>query len=349
MKKIIALVLSLVMLLSMCLTAGAVPAPMGMDNAAKKVLVYPTDTNIKPYADYADYYLPELGKPDFKPQAQFGISIDGQEVSSPVEGNLDAPTPSISLNPANSSIAINNYSNPYSGRVLTQYDFQYRIVPEGASRDKQPIKANYLNNWTQVQAEFNKAIEELKQVPTLAEMEVYLCVADGKNKSDNLYNWSDNGNVAIGKTDVSFPDGIIWYFSGMVIEWEPNAENNLKMLSATPSYDNDNLNISSNYSYTGNGLDKTEIQLNWNTEDGEAGEDKQIITDIATGENSFDFDVFVPKNEDKDVKVNYTITINPSKTMPKDEITYDDNTITGNFTIPKIKAECSIRLKLATF
>ena len=215
MKKYIALFLTLVMVLGICTSAIAIPSPMGKTQTEIGSLI----RLVPPYTDYLTTGG-ILGNSTLKPIAGFKIQVGTETpVESPRPSVLDVPTPSVTF-AGNTPVSILPNSLPTDGttRTIDKYDFQYRIVAEGQDRMSQPIHATdypYYRSWSAVETAFATAVAETKALNTNAELEVYLCVADGGDD-----NWSANGNSAVSKVDSNFPNGIIWYFSGMVLQYK---------------------------------------------------------------------------------------------------------------------------------
>ncbi len=208
MKKSITLIMTLLMVLGLCSSAMAVPKPMGLSREEIINLITPP----KYYTNYRDIDGP-LGDATLKPKAQFGVQVGSQsEVYSTVTNNYEEVN-SVTMTAGQTAI-INPYSSSPTGRSIVNYDFQYRIVPDGKDRLSQPIVYNYYCSWPAVQAAFAKAIQDMQALGSNAELELYLCVSDGQD------NWSANGNTAVSKKDNIFKNGIIWYFSGMALDYK---------------------------------------------------------------------------------------------------------------------------------
>ena len=166
-----------------------------------------------------------------KPTAHFQLKLQNsvgdvlRTVQSPKYNDLEVPTPklkySIYSRDMGNKIIIEDLSTPYSGRTINMYDIQYRFVPEGRNRLDIPIQSfdpTKVTSWSRVQQIIDDAINSVNENGTL---EIYLAVSDKGEPYNNLPNWSANGNVAVldlKRTDV-FPKGMIWYFTGMEIEF----------------------------------------------------------------------------------------------------------------------------------
>ena len=101
------------------------------------------------------------------------------------------------------------------------YDIQHRFVPEGKNRADYPIHSydpTKVTSWSRVQQIIDDAINSVNENGTL---EIYLAVSDKGEPYNNLPNWSANGNVAVLDTTKPnlYPKGMIWYFTGMEIEF----------------------------------------------------------------------------------------------------------------------------------
>jgi hypothetical protein len=207
MKKSITLILTLLLVLGLCSSASAAPIPMGLSQTDISNLI---DNG---YQDYRD--IGGLGGKTMKPTAGFTVQIDSQTQAS-YTGQLFDQTPSINMAAGQTASIVENTSpTSGSGRAIVNYDFQYRIFPDGQDRMSQPIVAQFFNSWSGVQGQFANALKQMEALNTNAELELYLNVSDG---SDG--NWSANGNSATAKKDTNFPNGIIWYFSGMVLDYK---------------------------------------------------------------------------------------------------------------------------------
>jgi len=180
--------------------------------------------------DYRQFAGGSLNK-NHKPTAHFQLKLQNsvgdvlRTVQSPKYNDLEVPTPklkySIYSRDMGNKIIIEDLSTPYSGRTINMYDIQYRFVPEGRNRLDIPIQSfdpTKVTSWSKVQQIIDDAINSVNENGTL---EIYLAVSDKGEPYNNLPNWSANGNVAVldlKRTDV-FPKGMIWYFTGMEIEF----------------------------------------------------------------------------------------------------------------------------------
>ena len=166
-----------------------------------------------------------------KPTAQFQLKLQNsvgdvlRTVQSPSGKGLEVPTPklkySIYSRDMGNKIIIEDLSTPYSGRTINMYDIQYRFVPEGRNRLDIPIQSfdpTKVTSWSRVQQIIDDAINSVNENGTL---EIYLAVSDKGEPYNNLPNWSANGNVAVLDTTKPnlYPKGMIWYFTGMEIEF----------------------------------------------------------------------------------------------------------------------------------
>ncbi len=167
-----------------------------------------------------------------KPTAHFQLKLQNSEgdvlqtVQSPIGEVLQVQTPKLnystySRDTVKNKIIIEDLSSPYTGRTINMYDIQHRFVPEGKNRADYPIHSydpTKVTSWSRVQQIIDDAINSVNENGTL---EIYLAVSDKGEPYNNLPNWSANGNVAVLDTTKPnlYPKGMIWYFTGMEIEF----------------------------------------------------------------------------------------------------------------------------------
>ena len=179
------------------------------------------------YRQYAGGSLDEYRKPTahFQLKLQNSVGDILEIVESPREKGLELPIPklkySIYSRDVGNKITIENLSSPYTGRTINMYDIQHRFVPEGKNRADYPIHSydpTKVTSWSRVQQIIDDAINSVNENGTL---EIYLAVSDKGEPYNNLPNWSANGNVAVLDTTKPnlYPKGMIWYFTGMEIEF----------------------------------------------------------------------------------------------------------------------------------
>lgn len=180
--------------------------------------------------DYRQFAGGSLDR-QFKPTAHFQLVLENEfgdvlrVVESPKYNDLEVQTPklmySVEARNIGLKVKMENLSTPYSGRTINMYDIQHRFVPEGRNRDDYPIQSydpTKVTSWSKVQEIINDAIRQVNENGTL---EIYLAVSDRGEPYNNLANWSANGNVATIEegSPEEFPNGFIWYFTGMEIEF----------------------------------------------------------------------------------------------------------------------------------
>ena len=228
------LFLLLVFVITSCASYAHAATPLGLtQNEVNRLTGYGQEGYLdktKFAIDYRQFAGGSLNK-DHKPTARFQLKLQNsvgdvlQVVQSPKCDDLEVPTPklkySIYSRDMGNKIIIENLSTPYTGRTINMYDIQHRFVPEGKNRADYPIHSydpTKVTSWSKVHQIIDDAINSVNENGTL---EIYLAVSDKGEPYNNLPNWSANGNVAVldlKRTDV-FPKGMIWYFTGMEIEF----------------------------------------------------------------------------------------------------------------------------------
>lgn len=216
MKKIYSLILTLIMALGICFSAFASPNPM--DLSSREV----NDKTKNGYIDFRQFESVEGLDVSKRPTAAFTVSIGGKGVPAASGKSLDMAAPNIELAGDQTATITDDSSSCMSGNISI-WDFQYRVVPKGQDRKSISINSHdypYYSSWEEVKSAFQEAIKEMKQAGDGAELELYLCVAESYAGADN---WSDNGNSACPKVDSIFPNGLIWYFSSMVVDYKTSS------------------------------------------------------------------------------------------------------------------------------
>lgn len=323
MKKLIIIITTFILALGICSSAFAiVPTPLGKTDAEQNNLL------ASGYTDYRGQWgvFKDSSK---KPTAQFTIQVGNQSVSSPRGNVLDVETPSITMTNGQ-SVSILDSSSATKGttRVVYRYDFQYRIVPDGQDRTSIPIVADFFSSWSAVQQRFAKAVSELETAGTNANLELYLNVSDVTRYSSDE-NWSANGNVAVTKVDKNFPNGIIWYFSGMVIEYKTGAPDFYPLPQGATEYQEWYKDCA--MSYEGNAGDPMDIPV------GICNSGQQAITNVAATwfGSGWDNPVFKQDNLDiaqgqyQDLTIPVTVPQPKAETRLVVKVNVDDNTPAG--------------------
>ncbi len=176
------------------------------------------------YRQFAGGSLESKYKPtaQFKVKVQTSIGVVVDEAESPRGQDLDIATPKVTVPlDMNFKVVVEDLSAPYLGRTINMYDIQHRFVPKDQNRVDYPIKSydpTKITSWSKVQQIIDQAVAQINEPGTL---EVYLAVSDRGEPYNNLPNWSANGNVAVLDTTKPnlYPKGMIWYFTGMEIEF----------------------------------------------------------------------------------------------------------------------------------